>query len=133
MPRNNSRYSPENSEHLNNGYNAGETLKETFPPEKIVEAARNSPLEPAVDLGEGIKKFKDGEPGAEWSIGKSIWGAFGGGVIGKLIGGGPKGAATGAVKFRYCWNRLRSTETQRIATKFRMVNSKNRRFAEVFC
>ena len=97
MPRNNSRYSPENSEHLNNGYNAGETLKETFPPEKIVEAARNSPLEPAVDLGEGIKKFKDGEPGAEWSIGKSIWGAFGGGVIGKLIGGGTKGAATGAV------------------------------------
>ena len=68
-----------------------------FSGEKVIEAARNSPLEPAVDLGEGIKKFKDGEPGAEWSIGKSIWGAFGGGVIGKLIGGGTKGAATGAV------------------------------------
>ena len=65
--------------------------------ETVLEAARNSLLEPAVDLGEGIKKFKDGEPGAEWSIGKSIWGAFGGGVIGKLIGGGTKGAATGAV------------------------------------
>ena len=48
-----------------------------FSGEKAVEAARNSPLEPAVDLGEGIQKFKDGEPGAEWSIGKSIWGAFG--------------------------------------------------------
>ena len=59
-----------------------------FSGEKAVEAARNSPLEPAVDFGEGVKKFKDGEPGAEWSIGRSIWGALGGGV---------KGAAAGAV------------------------------------
>ena len=43
MSGNNSRYSPENREHLNNGYNGGETLKETFPPEKVVEVGENLP------------------------------------------------------------------------------------------
>ncbi|MBQ9682496.1 MAG: hypothetical protein IJV35_04415 [Neisseriaceae bacterium] len=67
-----------------------------FSGERGVEAARNSPLEPAVDAGEGVKKFVDGEPGAEWSIGRALVGFFGGGVVGKAVGGGVKETAAGA-------------------------------------